>query len=233
MPRLCRWAMGYASRRWLPLAAVVASLLLQAGLGVLRPWPMVFLIDYVLRGHVMPPALKDFVESLPGAPTPFHLIGWSVLAMVLIFLFGWAAGLSAAYGNISLSQRMTYDLAGDLFAKLQQLSLHFHARKSVGDNIRRATADCACAGIIVKDALLPFFSTLVSLAAMFLILWRIDPTLTLLSLAVVPWMILVFRRYAVPMMDRSYAQQEVEGKIYDVVEQSFSAIPVVQSRQPL
>ena len=39
----------------------------------------------------------------------------------------------------------------DLFSKLQQLSLHFHARKSVGDNIRRVTGDCGCAAVIVKE----------------------------------------------------------------------------------
>src|SRR6185369_16336715 len=129
-------------------------------------------------------------------------------ATVLLFLFSWAIGLVAAYGNIQLAQRMTYDLAGDLFSKLQQLSLHFHARKSVGDNIRRVTADCTCASIIVKDALLPTISSVVSLAAMFAILWRIDAPLSVLSLAVVPFMMFVFARYARPMMERGYAQQE-------------------------
>src|SRR5947207_11231825 len=47
---------------------------------------------------------------------------------------------------------------------------------------------CACASIIVKDALLPIFSSVVSLLAMFYILWRIDRTLAVLSLAVVPLM---------------------------------------------
>src|SRR6185369_9356570 len=61
------------------------------------------------------------------------------------------------------------------------------------------------------------------------ILWRIDSKLALLSLAVVPYMIWVFRLYARPMMDRSYQQQEAEGKIYEVAEQTFSAIPVVQA----
>ncbi|MBI3853893.1 MAG: ABC transporter ATP-binding protein [Verrucomicrobia bacterium] len=221
--------MGYALRRWTPLVAVIGSLLLKVGLDVLKPWPMVFLIDYVLQGKVMPPGLAGFVESLPGAATPFNLIGWSVAATVLIFLLSWAVGLATAYGNISLGQRMTYDLAGDLFAKLQQLSLHFHARKSVGDNIRRVTSDCACASIIVKDALLPVASSIVSLAAMFWILWHIDATLALLSLAVAPCMMFVFHRYASPMMDLSYKQQEVEGKMYEVVEQTFAAIPVVQA----
>jgi ATP-binding cassette subfamily B protein/subfamily B ATP-binding cassette protein MsbA len=42
-------------------------------------------------------------------------------------------------------------------------------------------------------------------------------------------MALALGRYARPMMDRSYAQQEAEAKIYEVVEQTFSAIGVVQA----
>jgi len=229
LPRVCAWAMGYALRRWLPLLAVVGSLLLKVALDVLKPWPMVFLIDYVLRGQTMPTAVARLIQGLPGTETPANLIAWSVSGTVLIFLLSWLAGLAAAYGNISLGQRMTYDLAGDLFSKLQQLSLHFHARKSVGDNIRRVTADCGCAAVIVKDALLPAVASVISLVLMIGILWRMDVKLTLIALAVVPLMALAFARYARPMMDRSYEQQETEGKIYETVERTFSAIPVVQA----
>jgi ATP-binding cassette subfamily B protein len=229
LPRLCGWALRYAFRRGGPLLGVSASLLGRVGLDVLKPWPMVFLIDYVLRGQTQPPLVAQFVEALPGAATPLNLVGWSVAATVLMFLLSWLAGLATAYSNISLGQRMTYDLAGDLFSKLQQLSLHFHARKSVGDNIRRVTGDCGCAAIIVKDALLPALASVISLGLMFGILWKIDAKLTLLALAVVPLMALAFGRYARPMMDRSYEQQEAEGKIYDVVEQTFSAIAIVQA----
>jgi ATP-binding cassette subfamily B protein len=229
LPRLCGWALRYAFRRSGPLLGVSGSLLGRVGLDVLKPWPMVFLIDYVLRGQTQPPLVAQFVEALPGAATPLNLVGWSVAATVLMFLLSWLAGLATAYSNISLGQRMTYDLAGDLFTKLQQLSLHFHARKSVGDNIRRVTGDCGCAAIIVKDALLPAAASVLSLGLMFGILWKIDAKLTLLAMAVVPLMVLAFGRYARPMMERSYEQQEAEGKIYDVVEQTFSAIAIVQA----
>jgi ATP-binding cassette subfamily B protein/subfamily B ATP-binding cassette protein MsbA len=229
VPRLCRWAVSYALRRRAPFATVVTSLLLKVGLDLLKPWPTVFLIDYVLRGKKMSPALEKIVHLLPGTPTPYSLIAWSVGATIVIFLLGWLVDLAATYANISLAQRMTYDLAGDLFAKMQQLSLHFHSRKSVGDNIRRITSDCTCASIIVKDALLPVGSAIVSLVAMFCILWRLDASLTLLSLLVAPYMMLVFWKFAGPMMEQSYAQQEAEGKIYEVLEQTFSAIPIVQA----
>jgi ATP-binding cassette subfamily B protein len=221
--------MRYALRRWPALGVVVGSQCLKVGLDLLKPWPMAFLVDYVLRGLAMPAWLAAWVHRLPGGTSPDALVAWSVLATVLIFILSWVVGLAIAVGNVSLGQRMTYDLAGDLFTRFQQLSLSFHARKSVGDSLRRVTSDCTCVSVIVKDALLPVFASVLSLVALFSVLWRIDAILTLLALGVVPGMVLVFRFYAVPMMDNSYRQQEAEGKVYDLVEQTFAAMPLMQA----
>ncbi|MDE3066727.1 MAG: ABC transporter ATP-binding protein [Verrucomicrobiota bacterium] len=229
---LCRWALRYAFRRWLPLVAVLATMLLNVGLNVLKPWPMVFLIAVLraqLLGEAMPAWASRLVEFLPGAPTLKHFIGWSVAATVVIFLLSWLVGLANAFANVSLGQRMVYDLAADLFTKLQQLSLRFHASRSVGDNLRRVTADSACISLIVKDALLPVVSSLVTLVVIFGILWRIDATLTLIALAVAPYMLLIFYLYAQPMLRLSYVEQETESRIYEVAEQTLSAIPAVQA----
>src|SRR5262249_44952424 len=114
LTRLCRWALRYAIRRPAPLAMVSASLVLKVGLDVLKPWPMVFLIDFVLGRKAMPSALANLVQRIPGSHDPLSLAGWTVAATVVIFLGSWAIGLAATYGNINLGQRMTYDLAGDL-----------------------------------------------------------------------------------------------------------------------
>src|SRR5207248_10830145 len=67
------------------------------------------------------------------------------------------------------------------------------------------------------------------LVTIFLVMWALDPSLTLLSLAVVPVMLLALRLYSRPMQDLSYAQHDAEGRLYDTLEQSLSAIPVVQA----
>jgi ATP-binding cassette subfamily B protein/subfamily B ATP-binding cassette protein MsbA len=208
---------------------LAAALLAKVGLDALKPWPMKLLVDHVLQGVPMAPAVATFLAWLPGSESPEGLLGWCVAGTVILFLLAWVAGLAVSLAGLELGQRMVYDLAGDLFAHLQRLSLRFHARRPVGDTVRRVTADCGCVAAIVKDCLLPVVFALISLALMFVILWRLDATLTLLALAVVPGMALVFHRYAGPMMRRSYEQQEVEGRVYDVIEQTLSAIPVVQA----
>lgn len=228
LPGLCRWALGHAWRRGGALVVVLLTLLLKVGIDLLKPWPLVFLVDYVLQFRDSAMAAR-IMAVLPGSPTLPGLIFWSVAATVVLFLLSWAAGLANAYASISLGQRMVYDLASDLFAKLQALSLRFHTSKAVGDTIRRVTADCTCVSVIVKDALVPVLTAAVTAVAMVIVLWRLNPVLTLLSIAVVPLMVYAFHRYAQPMLDRSYEQQEIEGRMYDVVEQTFTAIPVVQA----
>ncbi len=229
MTRLSMWALGYALRRKAFLLGLVATLLARIGLDALKPWPMKLLVDHILNNEPMSPAVANAVARLPGSATPEELLGWCVGGTVVLFLLAWVVGLAASFAGLELGQRMVYDVAGDLFAHLQRLSLRFHSRQPVGDSVRRLTADSGCVATIVRDCLLPVLTAIATLATMLVIMWRLDAVLTLLALAVVPCMVLVFHRYAGPMMWRSYEQQEIEGRVYDVVEQTLSAVPVVQA----
>ena len=120
------WAVGYAFRRWLMLGAVVGTMLLKTAIELLKPWPMVILVDHFLQKKPMSGALDKLIDSLPGSSSISNLILLTVAATIVIFLFGWVAQVADAYANISFGQRIVYDLAGDLFTKLQQLSLRFH-----------------------------------------------------------------------------------------------------------
>src|SRR5437879_824248 len=93
VPRLCGWALGYALRRGWPFLGVSGSLLLRIALDVVKPLPLVFLLDFVLGGKPLRPGVARLVEILPGATTPAALAGWSVAATVVVFLLSWLAGL--------------------------------------------------------------------------------------------------------------------------------------------
>ncbi len=223
------WLSGYAVRRWRGLIAALATMIAGIGLDLVAPWPMKVIVDNVLIGHEMSPFVARIAAPLPGAGTPRGLLTWSVAATIAIFLFKWGLGVTRAYVAIGFARRMVYDLASDLFIHLQRLSLRFHSRKSIGDTIRRVTVDSGCVSTIVNDAALPLLTAVLSLMAMFAIMWRLDPTLTLLALSVVPLMLVGLVRYFKPMLEVSYRQQEAEGAIYSVVDETLNAMPVVQA----
>ena len=216
-------------RRWHGLLAVAATTVAGIGLGLLTPWPMKVLVDNVLDEKPLHPRVAAVFEALPGAATRDNLLLWTLGATILIFVLGWALGVASAYANVVFGQRLVYDLGARLFDHLQGLSLRFHAYHGAGSLIRRITTDAACISTIVNAAFLPAVTAVVSLVAMFLVMWQLDPFLTLLSLAVIPILLVAFRLYARPMADRSYEQNVVEGELYDTIEQTLSAIPVVQA----
>ncbi len=224
-----RWLSRYPLRRWRALVGVIATMLGKVGVDLLKPWPLKLLVDHALGAQPLTPWLAAMVAALPGDGSREALVLWSAAATVALFLAGWALSVAVAYTNIGFGQRMVYDLATDVFSHLQRLSLRYHSRQAVGDSIRRVTTDCGCVSVIVKDAVLPFVAALVSFVAMFAVLWRLEPQLTLVSLAVAPWLVLVLRRYMTPMLERSYVQQEAETRLYEVTERALSTLPAVQA----
>src|SRR5262245_56051162 len=183
---LTRWALGYAVRRRRAMLVVLGALLVKIGLDVLKPWPMKLLVDNVLHGAALPPALAGVAGMLPASDSRERLLTLCVAGTVVLFLLGWAVGLVVTCAGLRFGQLMVYDLASDLFRRLQRLSLRYHHHQPVGESIRRVQKDCGCVSAIVKDGLLPVLTAVVGLVVMFTIMLYLNPTLTMLSLAAVP-----------------------------------------------
>src|SRR5687768_16932177 len=196
-------------------------MLVEIGLTLLTPWPLKILVDNVLYEKPLAPALAGAFAALPGPASRDALLYWTLGAGLATFLLGWAVGVAAAYANIAFGQRLVYDLGARLFHHLQGLSLRFHDQHGVGNLIRRITTDTSSISTIVGGAFLPAGFALVSLVAMFLVMWALDPVLTVLSLGVIPILLLALRLYARPMAERSYDNNVAEGDMYDTVESTL------------
>lgn len=225
---LVRWVSSYAVHRWAVLVVVVITMLAKVALNVVKPWPMVLLVDHVLQNRPLPDWAAQFFSHLPGAETQSGLVAWAVGGTAIVFLLGWAAGLAEAFAGIRLGQRMINEVATELFARLQQMSLRYHTSRSVADSIRRVTGDSTCVSTIFRNALLPALTSAVSIVLMCFIMFQVNVGLTLLSLAVVPIMIIGFRLYATPMVNLSYEQQEADSAIFQVAERTLTAMPIIQ-----
>jgi ABC-type multidrug transport system fused ATPase/permease subunit len=183
---ICRLFLPIALRRWGALLAVAASVAAEIALTLLQPWPIKILVDNVLGGKPLGDPLAGVFAALPGAETRGNLLYWTVSATVAIFVLSWAAGLARSYANVAFGKRIVYDLGGALFDHLQRLSLRFHAQHGIGSLIRRITTDSESIATIVAGVLVPAVAALVALGSIFVVMWQLDPVLTLLSLGAVP-----------------------------------------------
>src|SRR3954447_11055146 len=129
---LSRRLARYAWRRRVAMSGVGATMLVNVGLTVIKPWPMKVLVDNVLRGKPLHGTAGHVFAALPGPATRDALLWYSVGATVLLFVLGWAASLGSQYAGIRFGQRLVYDVGGDLFHHLQRLSLRYHGRNAVG-----------------------------------------------------------------------------------------------------
>ncbi len=211
------------------VAILLVAMTLTIGLEVLQPWPIKLLVDQVLAQQPVPPWLQGSFDALPGPSGTHGLLFWTCVGTVLIFLSGTLISMASTTTSVRLGQRMVYDLSADLFLHLQRLSLRVHNRRPVGDAIARVIEDAYCVQMLVIDALLPLLHSVGMLVAMFIIMWQLDPTMTLLSLGVAPFLMLSIKVFAGPMRERSRERCDLEGRMMSVVQQTLAAIPVVQA----
>lgn len=207
----------------------MAMMALGIALSLLRPWPTKLLVDQVLDGRPLPAPVQRLFAILPGNHDQRGLLLWVVISTVGIFAADTLVGTLNSVASVKLGQRMTYQVGADVFRHLQRLSLVFHARRPVGDSLARVTGDTYCVQSLVIGAALPLLQSVVTLVSMFAIMWQLQTKMTLLAIAVVPFLVINIRMFSQPMKRRSRARRDLEADMMSMVEQSLAALPVVQA----
>jgi len=226
--------LGYVLKHKASLAAVLALAMTQVAAELARPWPAKVVVDYALTGRPLPAPLDAIAARLPGAETPRGLLLWCVTAAVAIVAVGAALAYTVLNATIAVAQRLVFDLSRDLFTKLQRLSMTFHGQHSVGDLLQRMAGDVFVVHLAVSQVALPAIVSLLGLTGMFVIMARIDPILSIVALAVAPLLAGSLVLLARPMSDSTTRQYESQGALMALVEQSLSAIKLIQgfAREP-
>jgi ATP-binding cassette subfamily B protein/subfamily B ATP-binding cassette protein MsbA len=126
-------------------------------------------------------------------------------------------------------RRMVYQLAEDLFGRLQRRSLLYHSRNPVGDVMSRITGDCWCVNQMVDALVFSPAHALLTTAIMVCLMAGLDRSLTLLALAVAPLMVAASFLVGKPLQRVAKNKREIESRIQAQVQQTLTGIPVVQA----
>jgi ATP-binding cassette subfamily B protein len=207
--------------RWL-LAWALAQVFLTAGFELLKPWPLQVVIDNVLGGK--PLGIGGLASSQPGL-----LLILACVGIVVIHLGAGGLTLLHNYTAIRVGQQMVNDMRGALYAHLQRLSLAFHSRQRVGDLLYRITADSYAVQTMMMNGALPIVSAAVLLGGMLLVLFPLDPRLTLLALTVVPILFALISGFNRRIVTVAAEVRNTESRVYSVVQWAMSSIKLVQA----
>jgi len=225
---LWSWTLSFLRpyRRRVVLLSVLS--VLEVGLGVLAPWPLKAVVDNVLGARPLPPGLAAVVQPLTGGSAAALLI-LVVVAGLLLQLTNQTVSMLHTQTQVDTGQRMVYDLRARLLAHLQALALRHHIVMNTGDSVYRLEADAYCVENLVMSGLFPLASAVLTLTVMLAVLVRLDATLALLSLTVVPFLYACLRYYSTRMVDRAERVKELESRLVERLYEIFSAIRVVKS----
>src|SRR4051812_46773143 len=230
---LLRWiASCMRPYRWrLALLAVLS--LAEIGLGTLTPWTLKLVVDNVLTRHPLPDWAAGATAAL-GATRPGALLAVILAAGLALQIINQFVSMYHTQVQVDTGQRMVYDLRARLFAHLQAMNMRHHTAVSAGDAVYRIEADAYCIDNLVMTGMFPLASAGLTLVVMLAILIKLDRTLALLALCVVPFLYWVLRVYTGPVGERAERVKELESTLAERLYEKFAAIRVVKSfaREP-
>jgi ATP-binding cassette subfamily B protein/subfamily B ATP-binding cassette protein MsbA len=226
--RLLGWLLRYMRPYRMSLIVFIGVALLQILLSLLIPWSMKILVDNVLGSQPSPAWLVWLTDAF-SLQDKFSLLITVCLGGLFIGLAHGVVSVAYTQLQVGIGQKTVLDLQRDLFEHLQKLSLGYHQKTGTGDAIYRLTSDAFCVYSIVLSGIFPLASSFLTLLLMFLILLRLEWSLALLSLAVIPPLFFVTDRYSARLSERSEKVQAMETRIYNLVHEVFSSIKLVKA----
>jgi len=215
------WALSYLRPYKLLVALILTVSGLEVLLGLLKPWPLKYLVDNILVGNSKLPWI--------GAVEPQHglLIGCG--AFCLLHVLNELNAAMHTQLQVGIGQRIVADLRQQLFAHLQSLSLRFHLKQPTGDTIYHIETDAYCVEGLTMSGFVPLVTAASSLIAMFAVLWHMNWQLATMAVAVVPGLYFVNRFFMERLIQGSETVKAIESRGVTLVQQVFSAIRVVKA----
>jgi ATP-binding cassette subfamily B protein/subfamily B ATP-binding cassette protein MsbA len=208
--------------------AILALSILEIGLAVLAPWPLKVIVDYVLGGLALPAALDAITPAAIAGSAVALLVVVAVVGL-LVQVAGDAVRMIHTQMQVRVAQRVVYDLRADLLKHLQALPLRHHVLTPTADSVYRLDADAHCVDDLIIGGVFPLTLASLNLAAMFSVLFYLDPTLALLSLVVAPFLYVCLRFYSRTMLERAERVKALESSLIERAFEILSSIAAVKS----
>jgi len=212
-------------RPYLPaFVFALAQVVLISALELLKPWPLKVIIDHVLTGAPMP---WEFAQTWSSQ----NILWLACASLVVVYLLLAGLRIFNDYTTIRIGQNMVNDLRRDLYSQIQRLSLSFHHRRQVGDLIYRLTSDTYAIQTLTMNGLFPVLCSSTLFVGMLLVMIRMDPLLTFLSLTVCPILAVLVTLSPLRgwLIDSATHMHQQKSGVYSVVQWAIPAMRVIQA----
>jgi ATP-binding cassette subfamily B protein/subfamily B ATP-binding cassette protein MsbA len=224
-----RQLLAYVARQKGFFALIFVATLAASALTTLQPWPLKLLADNVLDNKAAPRILDILFRLLHIEGTRLELLAILAIAGLLLFALSSALDVLLTWIWTIAGRRMVYQLADDLFARLQRRSLLFHTQHPVGDSMGRITGDCWAVHQVVDTLFFAPLHAALTMAGMIFLMSQLDLLLTAIAVGIAPLMVGASFLVGKPLRAAAKLKRDIEVRISAHVQQTLTGIPVVQA----
>jgi ATP-binding cassette subfamily B protein/subfamily B ATP-binding cassette protein MsbA len=191
--------------------------LVGIGLNLLKPWPFKIIVD-------------DFLRPTPSAQADWRTwVPLLCLALVVIQFIWGIINWITNYLFVKIGLQALLKLRTDLYSHLQRLSLKFHDARRSADSSFRVAYDSQSIQTIYNKGFTNIFASVIALIGTFIVMLRLDWVLTLLSLAIVPFIVGAIYLFARRIRRESTSIQEQESAVLAQAQEGLSSIRMVHA----
>ncbi len=205
--RLFPFVLRYRRQLLLGLACVVLSSTFQ----LLSPWVLKYAIDDLGRA-----VTRQKLITYAGA-----ILAVSCARALFLFLMRRII--------IGVSREIEYDLRNAFFARLQQMPLAYYQARRTGDLMSRATNDLNAVRTMIGPAVMYSASTVLVFLVAIVLMWSIDPRLTLIALVPLPFVSISVKYFGSAIHRRFEAIQAQLSDLSAVVQETLAGVRVVRA----
>ena len=209
------------------LIAAGASMLGFTLTELIAPWPLKIIFDHILLGSPVPATFQGLNWLLAQGKTT-AVIALS-LTIVLIAAIRGAFLYAHAFVTSRTGHELVYRLRGELFAHLQQLSLSFHARTRTGELLTKVVSDTAALKDVFAESAINFTSHLLTVSAMFVVMFALNWRLALVALASFPVVCYALMTLYRRIKFSTRSQRAREGAVASRIHDALTALHLVRA----
>ncbi|MDB6036298.1 MAG: hypothetical protein JWM99_139 [Verrucomicrobiales bacterium] len=208
----------------------VAGLFLAAcgvGIELMQPWPIKWLVDYVLNKHAAPPLISRWLSAFGSSA--FSGAATIAVTIVILAVLQKIIQLTSNLLLIQAGGKLVFELRCLAFDQLHRLSLAYHDRKQVGESLYRVAYDAHAAQTMLTGALAPMFSGGLLFLGVLIVMLRLDVLMTLVTLVAAPVFLMIIKSFGPRIDANSTAYHKQEEQLVASVQESLASIRAIQA----
>jgi ATP-binding cassette subfamily B protein/subfamily B ATP-binding cassette protein MsbA len=199
------------------------------GLNLLKPWPFKIIVDDVIPRFSLGANVHFPFNDSWWNQDPRTLVLILCLGLVIIQVIWSLLSWGTTYIFVKIGLEALLKLRTDLYSHLQRLSLKYHDARRSADSSFRVAYDSQSLQTIYNRGFTNIFGSAVTLISTFFIMLNMDWKLSLLSLAIIPFLLATIYFFAKRIRSQSTSIQEVESGVLVQAQEGLSSIRMVHA----